>query len=138
MDTDPICIDGFCGRWGWGRAFRVAGFRVIGFDNDPRSGKYADGMEFVCADIQDLSGSDFPRARAFVASPPCQAFSTANNLGRRFGDRRNPEKGMVLVREAVRFAKENHSQFFCIENVQGAVRTISRELAPPRLRKHSF
>jgi hypothetical protein len=134
----PVCIDACCGRWGWGRAFRDAGYRVIGIDNNPRCEKYADGMEFICADIRDLSGWELPPARAFVASPPCTDFSTAKNLSRRFGAVRDTERGMVLVRECVRIARENRADYWCLENVQGAVKPISAELGQPRLRKHSY
>ena len=138
IQIEPICIDLFCGRFGWGLGFRDAGYLVIGVDNDPRSSKYADGMGFIEADIRDVPGQDFPPARAVVASPPCQELSTARNLSRRYNKRRDPETGMILVREAIRFIHENRPTYWCIENVHGGVAPISAELGPPRLRKHSY
>src|SRR6266851_1444527 len=73
----PLCIDLFCGRFGWGRAFAQEGWRVIGFDIEhlPYHGPVPDGCELVLQDVLTLYGSQFKDAACIVASPPCQAYS---------------------------------------------------------------
>jgi hypothetical protein len=120
----PLCIDLFCGYGGWARGFLDAGYRVIGFDIEPRCAKRYPG-EFVLADVRTLDGRRFRGARVIVASPPCQKFSTVN------AKYRDSEQGMVLVREAIRVIREAESVQWCIENVRGAFSSISKELGPP-------
>ena len=125
----PLCIDLFCGRGGWARAFLETGYRVVGFDNADMRRWYPG--EFVRAKVECLDGSRFRKATVIVASPPCTRFSTAAGL------RRKPEEGMVLVREAFRIGKEAGIPFV-LENVAGAVKYISAEYGEPRLRARPF
>lgn len=73
----PLCIDLFCGYGGWARGFSDAGYRVIGFDIEPKCKSHyeANGGEFVLADVRNLDGHRFAGARVIVASPPCTEFS---------------------------------------------------------------
>jgi len=121
----PICIDLFCGYGGWARGFLDAGYRVIGFDNEPKCAKYYPG-EFVLADLRDFNFRMMAYGiQVIVASPPCQRFSLARP------DLRNPEEGMTLVRAAVKIIHEAKPKFWCIENVRGAREAISKELGEP-------
>lgn len=47
-----------------------------------------------------------------IANPPCTEFSTARSSGKA----RNPEEGMILVKECLRIIKECNPVFWVIEN----------------------
>lgn len=130
MTDAPICIDLFCGIGGWAEGFLRLGYRVIGFDirRLPYPG------ELVLEDVAYLDGSKFSRARVIVASPPCTEFSTMAA----WHGHRNPDRAMRLVRESLRIIRESEVSQWCIENSRDSVATISKDLGPPRLRKHSF
>src|SRR4029077_2487956 len=71
-------------------------------------------------DIRDLNIREFEKDRPeFIwASPPCQQFSTAN-------PRRDPEKGLELVRVAYSMIVRMAPKAWVIENVRGANPYIS-------------
>jgi C-5 cytosine-specific DNA methylase len=133
--TSELAFDFFCGRGGWARGLIDAGYRVIGWDLEDMS-KWYPG-EFVQADVQDLRGADLLAnwgwPRVCVASPPCTEFSTLTNLAYIRGWRgpRDPEKGMVLVREARRIISECWPKYWVIENVKYSRPYISAELGAP-------
>lgn len=127
----PLCVDLFCGYGGWARGFVDAGYRVVGFDNEPKcASRYREtGAEFVLADVRTLDGARFRGARVIVASPPCTEFSTLAFLRRAVGGRPPEpwgEKGIALVHEAARVISEAEPEFWCIENVRGAERYIGK------------
>jgi len=124
-DDRPLCIDLFCGLGGWAEGFVAEGYRIVGFDIDPRFAEpyRKAGGEFVLADVRTLDGRRFKGARCIVASPPCQEFSTAYNAF-------NPEKRWrirdgSLWAAAKRIAKEAGVPLI-LENVAGAQRFFGR------------
>lgn len=123
----PLCIDLFCGYGGWARGFLDAGYRVIGFDNEPKCAKRYPG-EFVLGDVRNLDGARFHGAKVIVASPPCTEFSNVTEIAVARGQRgpREPfgEMGMGLVHEASRIIYEAEPDWWCIENVVGAQRYL--------------
>jgi site-specific DNA-cytosine methylase len=129
----PLCIDLFCGYGGWARGFLDAGYRVVGFDIEPKCAKRYPG-EFVLADVRNLDGRRFAGARVIVASPPCQEFSAMVEMRRP----RDIPRAMSLVREAERIIGEARPEFWAIENIQSAVPHISKDLGPPLLRGHAY
>ncbi len=132
MSEKPLCIDLFCGYGGWARGFLDAGYRVVGFDIEPKCAKRYPG-EFVLADIRNLDGRRFGGARVIVASPPCTEFSYASNLRPLHGGPpRRPAEGMPLVREAFRVIREASPEWYAVENVRGAREAISQEFGTPR------
>jgi site-specific DNA-cytosine methylase len=138
-EQPPLAIDLCCGRGGWARGLRDAGFRVIGFDR-VNERKWYPG-EFVRADIRRLDGRPWKgRVRVIVASPPCTEFSPVTNLAVvRWGRAKpDPEKGMILVRETVRLIQEAEPTYWAIENVRGAVSRVSEELGRPRFIKNAW
>jgi len=121
MNEKPLCVDLFCGLGGWAEGFVAEGYRVVGFDNNPRfaAAYRAAGGEFVLADVQTLDGRRFRGARCIVASPPCQQFSRmANGFMRP-----TYEPDMKLIHECWRIRKEAGIPLL-LENVEGARRWI--------------
>lgn len=66
------------------------------------------------------------------ASPPCTAFSSANQATR------DPELGLELVRATIRIVRETRPRWWVLENVHGATRAIGDLLGPPVARYGSF
>jgi DNA (cytosine-5)-methyltransferase 1 len=120
----PLAIDLFCGLGGWAEGFLAEGYRVIGFDIDPRFGKVYPG-EFVLADVRNLDGRRFRDATVIVASPPCDRYTRLRLPWRRRGSPNawpDPPKDpdLTLWGAVIRVAKEAHVPFI-IENVEGAI-----------------
>jgi DNA (cytosine-5)-methyltransferase 1 len=99
-------LDLFCGGGGAGMGLHLAGFELVGVDilNQP---DYP--FEFIKGDAihPGLRIVDFD----FVwASPPCQAYSTANNSGKKY----------IEYIPILRKILEKSGKPYCIENVPGA------------------
>ena len=71
----PLCIDLFCGLFGWGSAFASEGYSVVGFDIARVGRAVPDGCQLVLQDVLTLHGSQFRNAAVIVASPPCTEYS---------------------------------------------------------------
>lgn len=123
--TKPLCIDLFCGLGGWAEGFIAEGYRVVGFDVDPRfAGPYrAAGGEFVLQDVRTLDGWQFRGATCIVASPPCNEFSRLNFLR---PSHPPPNTGLV---EAVWRIRAESGVPTVLENVEGARRYIGPAVA---------
>lgn len=85
----PILLDLFCGAGGCAMGYSRAGFDVVGVDHKPQP-RYpfefiqADALEYLadwvkhrCIWQSIMTHQDF---RVIHASPPCQAYSQANNI----------------------------------------------------------
>ncbi len=135
-----VAIDLCCGRGGWARGLRAAGFKVIGYDvrefiPDGRSSALAakgvlleryPGI-FIRADIRTLTGRLFRSdAKLIVGSPPCTEFSRWDwDMAFR---RSHPDfpfccKHLELVETVFRIAKEANVPLV-LENVRGLERWI--------------
>lgn len=85
-DRAGLILDLFAGPGGWDEGLRELGHRACGIDSDPVScaTARAAGHERLLADISALDPRDFCRAVGLIASPPCQAYSSAGKgLGRK-------------------------------------------------------
>ncbi len=73
----PLCIDLFCGMFGWSRPWLDLGGYVVGFDinHEPYHGPVPDGADLVLQDVRTLHGSQFKDASLILASSPCPEYS---------------------------------------------------------------
>lgn len=111
----PLLYDGCCKAGGATKGYQVAGFRVIGIDNEPQPHYCGDG--FILMDILEFldryTVGDFERAVAFHTSPPCQFVSKASQQWRKAG-RQYPELIDPIRERLIKTGKP-----FIIENVVG-------------------
>jgi DNA (cytosine-5)-methyltransferase 1 len=72
-------VDLFAGPGGWDVAARELGIHAVGieFDHAACETRRAAGLATIEGDVRQYGPADFPNARGFIASPPCQTFSTA-------------------------------------------------------------
>jgi hypothetical protein len=128
----PLCIDLFCGLGGWAEGFLSEGWDVIGFDNkkhDYGTGTYPG--QLVLQDVLTLHGAQFYRARAIVASPPCQEPSYRFMPWSRSKNLPPPINFITLFWTCYRIQYEAEQAAgreipLLIENVVGAQRWIGR------------
>lgn len=74
----PLLLDLFCGAGGCSVGYHRAGFDVVGVDHRPQP-RYP--FNFVQADVFDyLESHSVKHFSVIHASPPCQAYSAANNI----------------------------------------------------------
>lgn len=122
------CVDLFCGAGGMSKGFHDAGFETVyAVESNPVYARtYISNFPntFVCiSDIKNVSDNDVERIKdesidIIVGGPPCQGFSIAGNIGRKFlDDDRNR-----LFLEYVRFVRIIRPKMFVLENVAALVR----------------
>lgn len=77
LNGKPLCIELFCGMFGWSAGWLEMGGRVIGFDLEhlPHHGLVPDGASLVLQDVLTLHGAQFKDAEVLLASPPCVKYS---------------------------------------------------------------
>lgn len=103
-------LDLFCGAGGCSVGYARAGFEVVGVDLSPQK-NYP--YEFIQADaIEWMRDNDISGFDAIHASPPCQAYSVANNIHAR--------KDHPDLIEVTREALVASGKPYVIENVPGA------------------
>jgi DNA (cytosine-5)-methyltransferase 1 len=107
--TKPRLLDLFCGAGGCAVGYHRAGFDVVGVDNRPMP-RFP--FEFHQADALEFCREHSGEFDVIHASPPCQAYSQANNIHLR-------EDHPDLV-AATREALQATGKTYIIENVPGA------------------
>ena len=122
-------LDLFAGLGGWSIGFHREGFTCVGVDIIDVGYPY----KLILCDMKNYH--PFKNHEVIVASPPCTEFSSITMLSHRKGQRGppDPEKGMILVNEAIRVIKEAEPKFWILENVHGSIPHISKVLGKPVL-----
>lgn len=77
--TTYDAVDLFAGPGGWDVAAHSLGLNVLGIEWDKWAceTRRAAGLPTIEGDVRQYGPADFPGAKGFIASPPCQTFSTA-------------------------------------------------------------
>lgn len=108
----PRLLDLFCGQYGAGWGYHLAGFDVTGVDIRPIRLR-PEGVRFIHGDALEYLAGHGQEYDAIHASPPCRAYSNARNSA----PRRYVHPDLVApVREALRAT----GRPYVIENVPGA------------------
>jgi C-5 cytosine-specific DNA methylase len=124
-------LDLCSGLGGFSQAFVDAGDVVVRIDNDPR---FRGVPHTYIEDIHRFEKWPYSfteRWDVILASPPCTEFSTGNL-------KRQPEKGLDLVRVCHSIFEKFPESKWSLENARGSVMYISRELGPPTLRANPW
>ena len=123
-------IDLFCGAGGMSMGFEMAGFKtVFAVEFNPTYAetykKNFPKVEVFVGDIKEFDNDSIKKINdkygnidAIIGGPPCQGFSIAGNIGRKFlDDDRNR-----LFLEYVRFVDVIRPKLFVLENVAALVK----------------
>ena len=115
-------LDLFCGCGGFSLGFEQAGFKVkYAIDNWEKCKETFEynhpNTKFILSDIKDINPEDFKDIDIVIGSPPCQQFSIANKNP-------DPDKGMELIIEFLRFIKEINPKYWIMENVPNVLRYL--------------
>lgn len=108
----PFLLDLFCGAGGAAMGYHRAGFEIVGVDNQPQP-NYPYEFHLSDAMTYPLEGFD-----VIHASPPCQRFSSASNIGPE-GQEDTAKKYVDLV-APTRDRLKKQQCVYVIENVPGA------------------
>jgi SAM-dependent methyltransferase len=119
MERKPKVLDLFCGRGGWARGLKLAGYHVTGLDNEPGHAGAYPGDAFIIADVRQLP-VDAGRFDLIVASPPCLEFSRHDMPWTRSKNPPPPDISLFRAAEALR----GRGVPVIIENVRGAGRWV--------------
>ncbi len=141
MTSKPLCIDLFCGRFGWSAGWLDLGGYVVGFDlvHEDYHGPVPSGASLVLQDVLTLHGRQFRDASLILASPPCPFFSytsmpwtKARVLAETVrADRARHDKELALFRACFRIQREASEAAgrhvpMVVENVRGAQKWVGR------------
>lgn len=76
-------LDDFAGPGGWDEGARLLGLRTVGIEHDLDACRTAAaaGHARICADVAAYPSAPFRGVAGYIASPPCQAWSTAGTKG---------------------------------------------------------
>jgi DNA (cytosine-5)-methyltransferase 1 len=114
--SKPRLLDLFCGAGGAAMGYSRAGFEVVGVDIKPQP-HYP--FPFIQCDVTSLNASTLTGAAFIHASPPCQAFTSAQPIqGNDHPDLLTPTRERLL----------DIGTPFVIENVPGAPMRADVEL----------
>jgi DNA (cytosine-5)-methyltransferase 1 len=100
----PLLLDLFCGAGGAAMGYHRAGFDVVGVDIKPQP-HYP--FEFVRGDAFDYLSHNVSVFDAIHASPPCQAYTVANNIHQREHPDLLPDARSLLMLTGLPYIIEN-------------------------------
>jgi len=131
-----LCVELYCGMFGWSAGWLARGGRAIGFDleHQPWHGPVPDGAELVLQDVLTLHGAQFADADLIIASPPCQEFSYRAMPWKKAKSLPPPYLGMKLFWRCWQIQAEaceaaGHHIPMVVENVRGAQPWVGRARA---------
>ncbi len=77
LNGKPLCIELFCGTFGWSAGWLEMGGTVVGYDIEhlPHHGPVPNGASLVIQDVLTIDGARFKDADLLLCSPPCTEFS---------------------------------------------------------------
>lgn len=135
-------LDVGCGMGGMSDGFAKEGFEVTGIDiiDAPKLLSYP--YAFHQADVRELNGKDWQGYDVIHVSMPCRDFSPmARCYGKNWKDKPNPERGLKLVKTALKFIEAAAPKYWIMENVYGLSKYL--DLKPKitcyiRYKKHGF
>jgi site-specific DNA-cytosine methylase len=127
----PRLLDCFCGMGGVSDGFALEGFSVTGIDivDAPKMLGYK--HNFIQANMLGLNGTDFQGYDVIWGSPPCRDFTVLNDkrgTKTAWKNPKNPQRGMLVVRDFIRFCNNAHPQFWILENVIGIKKCMTLEV----------
>lgn len=129
----PLCIELYCGTFGWSHGWLALGGRAVGFDiaHEDYHGPIPPNANLVLQDVRTLHGRQFRDARLILASPPCQEFSYRAMPWKRARELPPPELGMELFAACFRIQREASEAAgrhipMVVENVKGAQKYVGR------------
>lgn len=119
MDAIDLC----CGAGGFSYGLEQAGINIkYAFDNNAlvmETYVYNHpNTKFILGSIFDYEPTDYKDVQIVIGSPPCQNFSVANNNP-------NPDKGMELILEYIKWVKELKPKYWIMENVPGVQKYLN-------------
>lgn len=127
----PLCIELFCGTFGWSAGWLERGGRAVGFDIEHQAyhGPVPTGADLVLQDVCTLHGRQFRDASLILASPPCQGYSYRAMPWKRAKALPPPDNELFdacfrLQREACEAAGQYIPMV--VENVSGAQKWVGR------------
>lgn len=124
-------IDLFSGFGGASEAFRLEGWSVLRYDNNPA----LQGVPgTTLCDLMEYEIKCRHPIEIIWASPPCLAFSTAflspKSKAARAGEDYKPD--MKLITRAIQIIEELKPKHWIIEGVAGGSKDFEKLLGPPR------
>jgi len=133
MGSPPLCVELFCGTFGWSQGWLDLGGEAVGFDieHEAHHGPVPRNAHFALQDVRTLHGKQFRHASLILASPPCQEFSYRAMPWKRARELGPPELGMELFHACFRIQREACEAAgryipMVVENVKGAQKYVGR------------
>lgn len=129
----PLCIELYCGTFGWSQGWLELGGRAVGFDLEHEAwhGEIPAGADLVIQDVRTLHGKQFKDAALILGSSPCQEFSWRAMPWTKARQAPPPELGMELFHAQFRIQREACEAAgryipLVVENVRGAQKWVGR------------
>jgi len=131
-------VETFAGPGGWDEGLAALGLSVdVGIEYDATAclTRRAAGHHALEADVATLNPADYLDASGFIASPPCQGFSSAGKgaardlipellasiHARRWTDRADPDPRVWLIVDLGRWLDQLSPEWFALEQVPAAL-----------------
>ena len=116
-------LDLFCGLGGWSDGLAMEGFKVLGVEIDSEIARLYNHPVLV-EDVRNLNGKIFSNFDFIVGSPPCRDFTILNDA--RWKVKKNPSRGLELVKAFLRIIDEAKPRFWLMENVVGLEKHLDK------------